>query len=302
MRVRRRLRGFVAIGVAVAAALATMITPVSAGSTATKVFSTQRRSEEWASAATGYLAVSQRRSVFRPGHVLLVPDAGGRIRVNRDGTNADLPTIELANPHLGDALLFSQWRRSGDRDIKVYDVAGGGLSNPPPRVNTDVSETRPTLSGDHLLFARGPVARPLKRIVLYDLATQTPTILERDFYVWPGLVNGDWVVYQHCAHDCSIVRYQISTEQRTNVPTPNRGVTYFPVIDEDGTVYFAVSGRRCGQNVRLMRHVPGAGSSSRIERFPDGIDIFPSDVFGGEVYFGRLDCRRERGDIYKLTP
>lgn len=75
-----------------------------------------------------------------------------------------------------------------------------------------------------------------------------------------------------------------------------------PVVDDDGTVYYGVSGRRCGQNVRLMRHVSGANRSTEIRSFPDGIDVFPGDVFEHDVYFGRYDCERGEGDIYRLTP
>jgi hypothetical protein len=39
-----------------------------------------------------------------------------------------------------------------------------------------------------------------------------------------------------------------------------------------------------------------------VQRFPDGIDIFPSDVVDHEIYFGRYNCRQEQGDIYRLTP
>jgi hypothetical protein len=63
-----------------------------------------------------------------------------------------------------------------------------------------------------------------------------------------------------------------------------------------------VSGRRCGQNVRLMRNVSGANRSSEIRSFPDGIDVFPGDVFEHDVYFGRYDCERGEGDVYRLTP
>ena len=59
-------------------------------------------------------------------------------------------------------------------------------------------------------------------------------------YVWVGPVNGDWVVYQACTRVCRIYRYQISTGGRGRVPTP-RALNDFPVIDDDGTVYFGAS-------------------------------------------------------------
>jgi hypothetical protein len=64
----------------------------------TKVFGSPRRSEDWSSAATGYLAVNQRRpGNVRNSNVLVVPEGGIATKVNPDGSNADYPTVELGN-------------------------------------------------------------------------------------------------------------------------------------------------------------------------------------------------------------
>jgi hypothetical protein len=115
-----------------------------------------------------------------------------------------------------------------------------------------------------------------------------------------GPVNGDWVVYQACVRVCFIYRFQISARERGRVPTP-RALNYFPVIDDDGTVYFVASGRECGSSLRMMRHLPGEDTSSVVKKFSDGVDIFPGDVVNHEVYFGRYSCGQEQGDIYRLT-
>jgi hypothetical protein len=296
---RPRLRLIPAV-MGIAVVTATVI-PVTAGSTVAELFGSKRRSEDWPSAATGYLVLNQRRAGNdHDGNVLLVPEGGVATKVNPDGTNADYPSIELGNAHLGDAMLYAEWQGDGQRDVRIYDLASQTFMDPPPGVNTSASENRPSVSGDHLLFARGPVDKPSTRAILFDLSTGMSTVIARADYIWVGPVNGDWVVYQECTRACPIYRYQISTGQRERVPAPRKW-NYFPIIDDDGTVYYGASSWDCGLNVRMMRHVPGAGSSTVVRRFPDGVDIFPGDVVNHEIYFGRYSCRQEQGDIYRLT-
>jgi len=292
----RRIPG--AIGLAL---LTTLIGPALAAATVTNVAGSATKSEEWGSAGPGYTALNQRKAGSSGSNVLLIPDGGATIKVNPDGTNADWPTLEMANTYLGDVLLFSQWRRSGQGDIKLYDLGSGTFVDAPAGVNTSASENRPSLSGAHLLFGRGPANEPSTRAILYDLASGTSKVIAKADYIWVGPVNGDWVVYQACNRSCAIYRYQTSTGERTTVPVPPRKWNYFPIIDDDGTVYYGSSGFDCGLGVRLMRHVPGAQSSTVVQRFPARIDIFPSDVVDHAIYFGRYDCNRELGDIYRLT-
>lgn len=295
-----RWRRLIPFGIGLAL-LTASVGPAMAGGSETKVFGTSRRSEDWASAGTGFTALNQRKAGTFESTVLLVPDGGKASQVNIDGTNADYPIIEMGNAHLGNVLLFSEWRGRRQGDIKIYDLVSGTFVDAPSGVNTSAWENRPSVSGDHLLFGRGPANKPSTRAVLYDLASGTSEVIAKADYVWVGPVNGDWIVYQECDRSCPIYRYQISTEQRTTVPVPRKW-NYFPIIDDEGTVYFGASGWDCGLNVRLMSHVPGAPSSTVVQRFPDGIDIFPSDVVDHEIYFGRYNCRQEQGDIYRLTP
>ncbi len=288
----------IAVGLAL---LTTLVGPAIAAATVTKVAGTPRKSEDWGSAGSGYTALNQRKAGSSESNVLLIPVGGATIKVNPGGTNADWPIIEMANTYLGDVLLFSQWRARGPGDIKLYDLGSGTFVDAPSGVNTRASENRPSLSGAHLLFGRGPANEPSTRAILYDLASGTSKVIAKADYIWVGPVNGDWVVYQACNRSCAIYRYQTSTGERTTVPVPRRW-NYFPIVDDDGTVYYGSSGLDCGLGVRLMRHVPGAQSSTVVQRFPDGIDIFPSDVVDHSIYFGRYDCRLERGDIYRLTP
>jgi hypothetical protein len=59
------------------ALLASSAVPALAGGTVTKVFGSPRRSEDWSSAATGYLAVNQRRpGNVHNSNVLVVPEGG----------------------------------------------------------------------------------------------------------------------------------------------------------------------------------------------------------------------------------
>lgn len=288
----------IALGLAL---LTTLVGPALAAATVTNVAGSARKSEEWGSVGPGYTAFNQRKPGSSESNVLLIPVGGATIKVNPDGTNADWPIIETANPYLGDVVLFSQWRGRRQADIKIFDIGSGTFVDAPSGVNTSASENRPSLSGAHLLFGRGPANEPSTRAILYDLTSGTSKLIAKADYIWVGPVNGDFVVYQACNRSCAIYRYQISAGERTTVPVPRKW-NYFPIIDDDGTVYFGSSGFDCGLGVRLMRHVPGAQSSTVVQRFPDGIDIFPSDVVDHAIYFGRYDCRRERGDIYRLTP
>jgi hypothetical protein len=296
----RRRRLLIPLGIGLAL-LASSAVPALADATVTKVFGSQRRSEDWSSAATGYLAVNQRRpGNIQNSNVLVVPEGGVPTKVNPEGSNADYPTIELGNQYFGDVMLYAEWHGDGQRDVRIYDLVAGTFMDPPAGVNTSASESRPSLSGDHLLFGRGKADKPSTRAILYDLSSGTSRVIAQADYVWVGPVNGDWVVYQTCSRVCRIDRYQISTGARGRVPTP-RALNYFPVIDDDGTVYFGASGRECGSNVRMMRHLLGADTSSVVKKFPDGVDIFPGDVVDHGVYFGRYNCRQEQGDIYRLT-
>jgi hypothetical protein len=294
---RRRL---ISVGIGLAL-LAGSAVPALAAATVTQVFGSPRRSEDWSSAATGYLAVNQRRpGNVQNSNVLVVPEGGVPTKVNPDGSNADYPTIELGNQHFGDVMLYAEWHGDGQRDVRIYDLVSGTFTDPPAGVNTSASESRPSLSGDHLLFGRGRADKPSTRAILYDLSSGTSRVIAQADYVWVGPINGDWVVYQACTRVCLIYRYQISTGARGRVPTP-RALNYFPVIDDDGTVYFGASGRTCGSNVRMMRHLLGADTSSVVKKFPDGVDIFPGDVVDHAVYFGRYNCGQEQGDVYRLT-
>jgi|tagenome__1003787_1003787.scaffolds.fasta_scaffold20673572_2 hypothetical protein len=298
-----RIRRSVTVLSIVAAAILVIPSTSSGEPNEQPVYTTPDLSEDWATFEGGYLAFNQRVvGGVDDSVVMLGTDTDPFHQVNADGTYADWPSMELGNAYLGDVVLFSQWEGTGPADIVVYDVTTDTVVDTPDGINTSANEMKATISGDYLLFGRGAQgAAPPTKAVLYDLATGESSLLAKGSYVWPGMVNGNWVVYQRCAKACEIVRYRISNGRADVVPTAARKWTYFPVIDADGTVYYGQSGNGCGLNVKLMSHHRGDAESHVLKDLPNQVDIDPGDIVDGDLYFGRFNCRREESDIYRLT-
>jgi hypothetical protein len=219
-----------------------------------------------------------------------------RIKVNATGTQAANPNIDIGNTTLGDVLAFAQWS-GGDADLKLWDIANGGRRNPPPGVNTNAGEWKPSIDGDHLLFGRGPAhQRYMTKVVLYDLTTNTPTIVDTaptNGIVFPGIVNGDWATWTECSpSDCRAWRYQISLAAKTEVPSSAR-LIYTSAIGTDGTVWYVQSGIGCGANVKIRRHALAMAPTTLVD-LPPGIDVNINDlddsVSTRQVFFSRVNC------------
>ena len=80
------------------------------------------------------------------------------------------------------------WSRGArdDWDLAFTDLATGAPIPVPDVINTRRAEREPSVSGDHLLFARGPRsgAPYADTVVLYNLATDTSTVLAHTDAGW----------------------------------------------------------------------------------------------------------------------
>jgi hypothetical protein len=294
--------------VVIAATLLALSAPAAFAGTAPAPLVNTRAIEWESTQAPGYLAYTQ-NSTARPRHydLWVKQDGSPRWRPTSDTSSAAHPGIELANSHLGDVLVWSKGRH-GAWDLAFTDLATHAPRAVPDGINTSRAEREPSISGDHLLFARGPQsgAPYADTVVLYDLATDTPQVLDSTDrgLVNAGWVSGDYAVWQKCpGTHCSIFRYQISTHETVKLPT-DVPVVYSPAVTADGTVFYLRSGYSCGQHTKIVK-VTGATDLQTVYSFPDGVDA--SDLFASpnetktvDVYLSRVPCRTFDFDVYVL--
>ena len=302
-RVHRRSLGIATI------ALVMLCTNSALAVTPTSVVNT--RAIEWESTrAAGYLAYTQ-NSVRHPGHfdLWVKPDSGHRWRTTTDATSGAHPGIDIGNTHLGDVLVWSKERRDA-WDLAFTDLATGDPLTVPAGINTRRAEREPSVSGDYLLFARGPRSGSpyADTVVLYDLATDTSQVLDHTDrgLVNAGWVSGDYVVWQKCPRStCSIWRYQISTDTTIEMPA-EVPVVYSPAVTSDGTVFYSRSGYACGQHTKIVKVLPDGTTTSTVFSFPRGVDAvdlfaYPNLSATVDLYLSRVSCRTFDFDVYVLS-
>ena len=237
------------------------------------------------------------------------PDVGHRWPATTAATSGAHPGIDIGNTHLGDVLVWSKGRHDA-WDLAFTDLATGDRLAVPAGINTRKAEREPSLSGDHLLFARGPRSGSpyANRVVLYDLATDTSQVLDHSVHgiMNAGWVSGDWAVWQKCPRSrCSIWRYQISTDTFLKVPA-DVPVVYSPAVTSDGTVFYARSGYSCGQHTRIVKVLPDGTTMSTVFSFPRGVDAvdlfaYPNLSATTDLYLSRVSCRTFDFDVYVLN-
>ena len=267
--------------------------------------------QEWEpAAADGFLAWA-RTSTEHPRHFDVVVRSGGEIhRVNPRRSAAAHPSIDLANPHLGDVVALSLGRNvHGDRrwDLAYFDLQTGARIPGPPGLNTDRSERQPSISGDHLLFARrNDDGGSNDAVLLYDLSEDSITKLDtaRNGVANAGAVNGDWVTWQKCGPSaCKVFRHQLSAGNTTRLRTAAPSL-WSPTIASDGTVFLVRSGHDCGQRSKILG-VPVDGRTRTVAAFAPGVDA--SDLYihehDGDVdlYFSRVTCDDFDFDVYRIS-
>jgi hypothetical protein len=235
------------------------------------------------------------------------PDGGTALRIPSP-YDAFPGSVVLRGPR-ADQVVFWEFAHRGNGRIRFYDIATGDVSAAPKGVNTTKSEELASVSGDYLLFARGPVgATNDTRVILYrfsthrfrTIASSTEPVLTADD------VTGDFAIYTRCGTTtCNVIRYRISTGHRVVMPRAPKGrANYFGAVLGNGTVYYAQgSFIRCGGAVDLERRRNGHATS--IATLANGADASSLDVarLGDRpvVAFQRIVCATGKGGIYRVA-
>jgi hypothetical protein len=277
--------------------------PASAA-TAVKVIDTT--DNEWTEAVeNGFTAWAVDTADARYEHrVRVKPASGAAYFVNAASTVGDVGNIELDGDH-GDLLVYNVERSSsgGDRNVAFWDLGARSNLFVPKGINTSTkSERWASVSGDHLVFTRGPKGSTFgSLIILYTFSTKKFTTIANapdNGVVQSGRVNGDFVVYTSCPENfrCLVFRYQISTKETKQLPNGGKSA-YYPTVTPDGTVYYVQgSVNYCGVGTQIRRW--HAGQSSQVTSFEDGIEVGPTYVreVGAQdrVYFTRVQCTDPR--------
>lgn len=278
----------------------TAVSAAATGATPYEVRATSR-SELWPSSDGSYVAWAQNSpGAPRRFRALVRTPSGNTFRLNRPGTNGFPGGIDSGR------IVFREIKR-GQSNIRLFDLVSRKRMALPDQVNTRAKEWAPTLSGDRLLFGREErISRDTWswKIYLWNLSTGGFEVLARSTTaaLLPGQVNGDWVTWASCGKSCNVVRYRISTGARSRIPAAQ--VAYSPSVAADGTVYFAISGKGCGNDVGFYRY-PVGGPGALLFTLPEGRDILSSYAYGSDptqVVFARVNCPRPggifKGDIY----
>ena len=268
---------------------------------------------EFSSAAGGaFLAWSSNGIPGKLDNDLYVKEKGVGTRIKDAGKYQDVGNIEIGGPH-GDILVYALYPpRGGDGDIKFYDLAGGTQSNPPAGINTTKDDESPAISGEYLLFGRGPANKggyTSKQVLLYNFTTHTFTTVATaplGNSVTANGLRGDFATYDQCPSTgmCNVFRYQISTDATIKMPNPGRA-TYWSSVLADGTVYFVQGApTACGVNTRVMRWHDG--TLTRLVQLPNGYEIADLDAVetpgGPMVFFTRINCPKGFvGGIWKIA-
>ena len=225
------------------------------------------------------------------------------------GRFQEVGSIEIDGT-LGDVLAYSVQRRGEDSEIRLYDLTLQAQLDLPTGVNSARDDDNPLISGDHLLFGRGPAGGAFsKDIYLYDLVTNERTLIAEapaGGSVTANGLRGDFATYTRCPSNdrCNVIRYQLSNAEKITMPNPGRA-NYWSSLADDGTVYF-VQGHptSCGVRTKIMRFRDG--TVTKLIRFEDGIEVADLDVVGGlsvdpVVHFTRISCVRGRSGIWKIA-
>jgi ferredoxin len=263
---------------------------------------------EFGSAAGGDWLAWSRGPTLGGDYDLHVRQTGQPATVLDAGRFQEVGNIEIGGAH-GDILVYSVKPGSGDSNIRFYDLPTGGVMSPPAGVNTDKDEDNPAISGEHLLFGRGPAGRALStRVILFNLTTSISTVVATaptGSTVLANSVRGDFASYTVCPSTgrCNSFRYRISTGGKVKMPNPNRA-TYWSSVLSDGTVYFVQgSPRYCGVNTKIMRW--RNGSVANLYSLAQGIEVADLDavegIGGPVVYFTRINCTNNaKSGIWKI--
>ena len=272
--------------------------------------------ENRSSASDGYLVWSANTAAKpRQYHSYVRADGGQPVRINPTGTKSLGAAIDQTT------IVYEEVDHP-DTDLYFTDAVTPDRKPPPDGVNTRATESRPSLSGDYLLFTRSNSNRvdfrdAWTRVVLVNIMTGDRTVLREratsHTFLISDQVNGDWATFESCRFpdfeftDCHVFRYQISTADLTKLDNPGQQ-QYGGGVSDDGTVYVVRSGNRnawaCGVHAKIVR-MPLAGPNEVIAKLPDHRDALTAFAFdepGGSttLYFDRISCRNGNEGIYRI--
>ncbi|MFL5797393.1 MAG: hypothetical protein ACJ77A_05600 [Actinomycetota bacterium] len=220
--------------------------------------------------------------------------------VNPTGTNARVGNIGRHGGHrilayavVGHTGILGNW------NVAFWDLAHRRKLTVPSNVNTATSAERyPSVSGNHLLFGRGPKSKRFSTaIYLYTFSSHTLRKIAsapRGGSAFADRVNGDFATYTLCPSTlkCHVFRYRISTRGTLSLPNGGRA-DYYSTVDSNGNLYYVEgSPSRCGFHTELRRW--HAGTSRKLTGFANGIEIGPTyvhEVPGTDrLFFTRIKC------------
>ena len=274
--------------------------PAQAGPVLEDVVST-RTHEEHPTASAGFEAWSAYQRQNDAWSVYARPIGGTKFRVNGGRRDAVTGAID------GTTLVYQSFTRRSS-SIRFFDLLTKTTTSAPDAVNTDAWEYWPSLSGDLLLFGReaGDGDRDL---ILYDLSTQTQTVLDHTNgtrrNIQPGQVNGNYAVWvKFTPTSCQAYVHDIAAGTTTAVPRPDDRCQYGASVGSDGTAYVGQSSFGCGRHVQLLAY-PVGGSVSQVVSLERGTDFFftfaLTDADGSTtVYLDPGPCGG-KPDIAKVT-
>ncbi len=259
-------------------------------------------------AGNGFLAWAQ-NSRRRPNHFDVYAQRGNGLpfKVNPPETQG------LPGGIFGNTLVYEEsgGKAKGGSDIRLYNLVTRKRRNTPPRVNTRLRESRPSLSRQHLLFNRA--GRRGEAIILYDFRTGRQIVLDREprrrgVTLLSDQVRGDYAVWTNCRGACFVSRYEIDTGRsgRLSGGAIPEAQSWAGSVTATGTVYFLkMTGMSCQYTeTRLARS--GSGREEEIRRFPEGQWVASTSAVIEEgqtsVYYARGPCGTLRGyDIYRVV-
>ena len=218
------------------------------------------------------------------------------VRLNRKSTNGIMGGMD------GQTAVYQEIDNS-DADIFRYNLKTRDRDRVP--ISSSRWEHSPTISGKFILFGRNS---RFDTVVLLNRKTgNTRTLASVKMRgdtnsppVYPGQVNGDFVAFTRCTRNlskCDVIRYQISTRQFIKIPR-QRPFHYAASVSNNGTVYFAGSGKACGQNTAIYRR--RNGNTTRISKLGGKNEVYnnthviPRAGGGTDIFYSRARCKNDR--------
>jgi hypothetical protein len=219
-------------------------------------------------------------------------------------------------------LVVYQQVKNNESNVRLFNYQTGVRSGPPQGVNSADWDWAPSISGDWITFGRDDDESNDQWVLLESWSQLTQLQLEtiglNREQLYPGQVNGNFVVWTYCGLECDVRKWEIPSD---HIPTQDEVVPvtlpkaatatdqYAAAVTSTGTVYLVRSGDGCGLKLRIVRFGPSdPPEGTVIASIPGGKDVhgdggYVRERSNGtvEYFFDRVDCSSGRLDIYKVT-